>query len=77
MRELNDFFTRPANILNERERKKKKTFESGKMPVAAGVLEIPLMLMSLKSQAKAEEGKGTNKRISPELCSHCLSVRFR
>lgn len=72
MRELNDFFMRPANILNERERK--EPFESGKMPIAAGVLEIPLMLMSLKSQAKAEEGKGTNNRISPELCSHCLSA---
>lgn len=75
MRELNDFFMRPANILNEREQK--EPFESVKMPIAAGVLEIPLMLMSLKSQAKAEEEKGTNNRISPELCLHCLSVGLR
>lgn len=46
--------------------------ESGK--IAAAVLEILLMLISLKSQTKAEEGKGINKRISPELGSHRLSV---
>lgn len=76
MRELNDFFMRPANVLNERERKK-RTVWIRKDANHSWCTRNPIDANELEKSGEGRGREGTNKRINPELCSHCLSVRLR